>query len=1049
MGADPDVILGRLALGRKYVTSEQVRSAMAARGGTRRLDEVLLDQGFIDDGQRAELIEARDTFLGRQGDAGAEAVGATAISDPTRTAVRGAAPAHAGLDVTAGEDEPVDIDATPGTLDKSGVTIDEYSPGTDPDAGRTIGEEEDDDGVGRLEGQVVGGCRIGRKLGQGGMGAVYEAEHVALAKRVAIKVIASAAGPTNALVQRFQREARAAARLQHPNIVAVFDVGHDKGFHYIQMEFIEGRSVRDLIADESLDLDESVRILRESLKGLEAAHQQNLVHRDIKPDNILVSDRGEVKIADFGLARSVEDESLEITRSGQILGTPHFMSPEQCDGQKTDARTDVYSLGVTMWTMLAGEKPFVGDTAMAILMKHLHEEPPPLRERVPDVPEDLENIIGKMMAKDLPDRYASAQAVLDDLDLWDSGGKVAAPVRRRRRRRGSGLLVATLLVLLLAGGGAFAFVQGWIPGLTPPAPSTGPGPAPREQTALDQARKHLNSNEHAAAIPLLEEWCKQHPGDAAAQALLRETQFQDAYQTGKKLLFDARFDDAIEHLRASVELAPSASLKSKAQGDLDRALSEKATTERKAGVAGALDEANGHMKAGKWELAVAALDRALAADSENRVAQSLKRDAQRHARAAATLADARGKVERADALLTRDADPDQALPVLGDAEAQLGGIAADVRDEPLLATERTQLADRVGKLRGLANFLRVQQGAASAESSSRWVDAATAYETAAGQAPDEASAGAMREKAAHCRGKQADRLVADGEAALEGNDVPGALDAFRRALDLRADPALAARTRTLVERATTPEGMLYVAAGAYAAGSPHSRDNNPEQAPVELPSFYLGQTEVTNAEYARFVAAGGYATEAHWDPDGWAARASFTDRTGTPGPATWSDGHPPAGREKHPVIGVCWFEARAYARWRRGRLPTEVEWERAAAFDAGVGRRRDYPWGDDWREGFAALGGPPDGTHAVGTHTGDKSPIGCLDMAGNAHEWTDSTFERSAAVHAVARGGGVGTPSPEPQSRLLRRWVMPLRTYRAGALGFRLAADPARTGEGR
>ncbi|MCI0341043.1 MAG: protein kinase, partial [Planctomycetales bacterium] len=413
-----DVIFGKILVKHGLAPEEAVNRALAAQaeseesgsGGSRRLGEILVEEGTVAPDVVSKVLEFQEKKILACTGCGAQ--WNVANYDPDRDyrcrTCQGplAIPALlkdvgvAGT-LTLGRGTPQD-DLTPATIGAeglpSGVTIEEFEgagrtrvdrgtlatrTGGGPRAGAEGGDE---DATGALEGRSVGGCKILKKLGQGGMGAVYLAEHVGLDKKVAIKVIRSVAGTPASLVQRFLREAKSAAKLAHPNVVQVFNVGEDRGFHFIEMEFVEGRSVRDLIAEEKLDLEETIRILRECLKGLGEAHRQGLIHRDVKPDNILVARTGQVKIVDFGLARAVEGgEGDDITRSGQILGTPHFMSPEQCDGQKTDQRTDIYSLGATVYNMLTGEKPFVGETAMAILMKHINEDAAPIREKAPDV----------------------------------------------------------------------------------------------------------------------------------------------------------------------------------------------------------------------------------------------------------------------------------------------------------------------------------------------------------------------------------------------------------------------------------------------------------------------------------------------------------------------------------------------------------------------------------------------------------------------------------------------------------------------------------------
>ncbi|MCZ6602886.1 MAG: protein kinase, partial [Planctomycetota bacterium] len=263
-------------------------------------------------------------------------------------------------------------------------------------------------GAAKMIGTTIGGCKITKKLGEGGMGAVYKGEHETLRRESAIKILPAAYANNPTLVARFFREARAAGKIRHPNIVEVYNVGQDAGLHFIEMEYVKGKSVKQMMDDGDLkkedgtiNLDECIRIMKDTAIGLVAAHTADVIHRDIKPDNIMVNLEGRVKIADFGLARSVEGESMDLTKTGQIMGTPTYISPEQADAAKTDQRTDIYSLGATFYHLVTDEKPFTGDSPMVILLKHINEEPTPPDQYNPDLAPSLVSIIDKMMAKRL------------------------------------------------------------------------------------------------------------------------------------------------------------------------------------------------------------------------------------------------------------------------------------------------------------------------------------------------------------------------------------------------------------------------------------------------------------------------------------------------------------------------------------------------------------------------------------------------------------------------------------------------------------------------
>ncbi|MDP6357801.1 MAG: protein kinase, partial [Planctomycetota bacterium] len=267
-------------------------------------------------------------------------------------------------------------------------------------------------------GQMFRQYRVEAKIGQGGMGVVYKGLDLNLQRTAALKILPPAFAEQNAEArERFIREARAAAQLIHQNIVTVFEAGDEAGQFYIAMEFISGPSVSSLMKKKGkLDTKVALKIIKDATSGLEFAHRMNLVHRDIKPDNILLHPNGMAKVADFGLAKSTNQDNTNLTGTGLIVGTPHYMAPEQCEGDETDRRADIYSLGVTLYAMILGVPPYQAKSTMAILHKHVYDPVPDPRDLDPDIPEDLAQVIMKAMAKNKDDRYQTAQAFLDDME---------------------------------------------------------------------------------------------------------------------------------------------------------------------------------------------------------------------------------------------------------------------------------------------------------------------------------------------------------------------------------------------------------------------------------------------------------------------------------------------------------------------------------------------------------------------------------------------------------------------------------------------------------
>ncbi len=268
-----------------------------------------------------------------------------------------------------------------------------------------------------LVGRALADYLVEAKLGEGGMGAVYRAKHLGLDRQIALKLLSpqvAEASPT--AVERFKREARAAAKLSHPNVVTIFAVGSQGGHHFIEMEYVEGESAHELAQRKGpLALKEATRIVIESAKALGAAHAAGIVHRDIKPGNIMIRNDGAVKVMDFGLAKDVTTQT-RLTMGGQVVGTPYFMSPEQCEGEELDGRADLYSLGATYFYLLTLDYPYKSDSFMSIMFKHMNDPVPKVAELRPELPASVQRVINKSMAKSIQSRYATAEAMIADLN---------------------------------------------------------------------------------------------------------------------------------------------------------------------------------------------------------------------------------------------------------------------------------------------------------------------------------------------------------------------------------------------------------------------------------------------------------------------------------------------------------------------------------------------------------------------------------------------------------------------------------------------------------
>jgi eukaryotic-like serine/threonine-protein kinase len=258
-----------------------------------------------------------------------------------------------------------------------------------------------------------GRYRIIRKLGAGGMADVYLAEDQELGRRVAIKILNERHAADDSFIERFRREAKNAAGLSHPNIVSIYDRGEAEGTYYIAMEFLDGRSLKELIVGRGpAPIKTAIDYARQILAAVGFAHRHGIVHRDIKPHNVLVGSEGRLKVTDFGIARSGASQMTEV---GSIIGTAQYLSPEQARGAPVDQTSDLYSVGVVLYEMLTGQVPFTGDTPLEIAMKHLSEVPKPPSELRPEVPHDLDSVVLRALAKDPSERYQGADEMDADL----------------------------------------------------------------------------------------------------------------------------------------------------------------------------------------------------------------------------------------------------------------------------------------------------------------------------------------------------------------------------------------------------------------------------------------------------------------------------------------------------------------------------------------------------------------------------------------------------------------------------------------------------------
>lgn len=460
-------------------------------------------------------------------------------------------------------------------------------------------------------GDHVGAYRIERELGSGGMADVFYAVHEGLRRPAAIKVLSPSLATEEVHLQRFMQEARAAASLVHPNIVQVYDVGQDGEHRYIAQEYIPGSNLRQYVtagkpasqncdaesppSDRPLELSETLSILLQILAALNKSATSGIVHRDIKPENIMLTTEGEVKVADFGLARVLLGDDPQLTRAGTTLGTPMYMSPEQIQEGAVDIRSDLYSLGVTLYHMLTGRPPFTGETPLALAMKHVQAEVPDIRQLREGLPDSIVELVSRLLEKNPDNRFATPSEVLgflkqrrhDDLSaVWPeqvvplpgaSTLNTAGPMRatmqlQSKLRNGTRRFRDKLLTRLTATGVLVAsFIVGATFTLERPLQLFTERPTdiykdiPKQETVVDQYQSALlstNMNRRAKweAVEYYFPEEAEYVGRARLQlasTLQQMGDYEDAVRTLNRNIFDDRIGDFYK-ARAYLQIAVGA-----------------------------------------------------------------------------------------------------------------------------------------------------------------------------------------------------------------------------------------------------------------------------------------------------------------------------------------------------------------------------------------------------------------------------------------------------------------------------------------------------------
>jgi tRNA A-37 threonylcarbamoyl transferase component Bud32 len=871
------------------------------------------------------------------------------------------------------------------------------------------------------EGGVFAGYELLERVAEGGMGVVFRARQIKLNRVVALKVMRGGSLASKARRRRFLQEAEAAAALRHPSIVPVHEIDETAGYPFYTMDFVEGVGLDEYVRSRKSNPEEVVALGRMIADAVQHFHLHGIIHRDLKPDNVLVGRDGVPKIIDFGIAKKIGTETDSGTIEGDVLGTPHYMSPEQAAGRvrDVDTRTDVYALGTILYELLTGAPPFDGLPQAKLVVAIQEDDPTPVRSKNPTVEPDLEAIVQKAMAKERERRYQSAADLASDLERYEQHLPITARpatftyrLRKALRRRLPAVIASAVVLLVLSAVGIKTAYESQLE---------------KKQLAERQAKiDRLMAEAGDEKLPIPDRMAKLqqvHGMDpenrtAAAQlSLLKDKQTADQRLAEERMRADqSRLEEQLKTEKANQALNAERA----AQRARDE--SEQKGRERIRAQASRLRDEG---------VATRDKDRLAAWGLLNDALALLPADQ-------ADYKDTRASIEADKVALDIDL-----------ARENLRANKADMAEFWLDDAKRLQSnGARADELREIAGALAaLTDGRREFEEAKRFFENGNLI--AARKKLEEARklglAQVDKELAIvleTCRAKAAER-VGDGQSALGRGDPLAGLQSARQALAFDPDSAAAKALASdceqrigrdaLAEAArlfALPEGRAQSIARLAEAVSKlqgpelqnpalveilerekQSREKLLGDAKIgdlvyvpEVPQLgvkkpvYILRTEVTNALYKQFVDAKGYYDSTFWDAAAQDRLASFRD--GCPGgqcahraPRTWREesfGDP--GNADRPVTGVTIFEARAFTRFyskltgMSWRLPTKSEWEVAAGWDPVHSRLQKYAWGDEFDASRIWI--HSDLPQTVGS-SGDTSPLGLADAGGNVFEWVE------------------------------------------------------------
>jgi len=898
----------------------------------------------------------------------------------------------------------------------------------------------------------IAGFRLLEEIARGGMGSVYRACQMSIGRVVAVKLLAPRFVEDRVFVERFLREARAAARLNHPNIVQAIDAGEADGRYYFAMEFVEGATLAALLRERTkLPPAEACEIIIQIARALEHAARFEMLHLDVKPANIMLTPTGLAKLADFGLARHVKDEDAIRAEKKVIFGTPGYMPPEQVRGAgNLDKRSDLYSLGVTFHELVTGRNPFTVPSIKATLRRVLAANVRPAHEVEPSVPLDMSLVIAKMMAPNRDERYADPTELMVDLDalsrlqpppivhniLPSEKAEETEPRRRAKRR----VLVSVALFIVV-----FSSV---LAALLASRQSGGPGPGERSQPppalalyreCVINADGAMAENRFADAVRLYEDFAVAHDGTSWADDArygaddARNRAVQRAREISAEVDVALDRDDvaSAEELANQMvalglpETQPLADDARKRIRRAEKTALHRARQERRRAARAALGELQDRLKQlvreGRFSEAAGECEKFLDNDdytschaparlARERI-QTLRRVQQAVLVGAVNSFGYQLQGEPVGATVIGVRNRNVLL--------RLAGSEMTVAVEKMAAADLLELARRgedsaLPLEAALALLLYAQE---------RYADTLTLVLAARN--------GPASDLRGHLDEVERESLLRLAQETLDAGRPRRALEFLSRLKRQYGASAFCQENRSEMDAIFAGATQLLTDDMAYISAGHFLFQKSIRQ---YLPAFYIDKHEVSNAEYAEFL--------------------NYLRETGDrsydhPAQPSSKQGHVPlewteraGSNPNHPVVGVDWYDAFAYARWRGKRLPTEKEWEKAARGKRGL----KYPWGDSWEDGICnapprVAGTPadlPGDVTAVGSFPQSNSPYGCADMAGNAREWIAGDLE-NLSEYVPVRGGSYKDSAAACATT--KRLLMS-RLKRDLATGFRCAMTP-------